>query len=92
MVVYLKDDADARAKLRGAFDRESRSNEYARCKSRRETLEEIHARGFDLSEEIAQANEDEYNAKFLVSDAEDNGEEVDWAAIPGGKIDQAFSF
>ncbi|XP_070013885.1 uncharacterized protein [Nicotiana sylvestris] len=39
---YVKDTAEARTKLRGASDRERRSNEYARRKSRRETLEEIH--------------------------------------------------
>lgn len=59
MAVYLKDVVDARAKMRGAFDQEGKSNEYARCKSRRETLEEIHARGFDLLEEIEQAKADE---------------------------------
>ncbi|XP_070025398.1 interactor of constitutive active ROPs 5-like [Nicotiana sylvestris] len=87
VVVYLKDDVVVRAKLRGASDRESRCNEYAQCKSQRETLEEIHARGFDLSEEIAQAKVDEYDAKFLAYDAEDSGEEADGAAVPEGKID-----
>ncbi|XP_070013190.1 COP1-interactive protein 1-like [Nicotiana sylvestris] len=52
VVIYLKDVVDARAELRGASDRESGSNAYARCKSRRKTLREIHARGFDLSKEI----------------------------------------
>ncbi|XP_070022864.1 uncharacterized protein [Nicotiana sylvestris] len=49
VALYLKDVADAQAKLREASERESRSNEYARCKSRRETHKEIHSRGFDLS-------------------------------------------
>ncbi|XP_070020235.1 uncharacterized protein [Nicotiana sylvestris] len=35
VVVYVKDVAYALAELRGASDRESRSNEYAQCKSRR---------------------------------------------------------
>ncbi|XP_070004588.1 uncharacterized protein [Nicotiana sylvestris] len=52
VVVYLKDIVEAWAELRGVSDQENRSNEYARCKLRRETLKEIHARGFDLSEEI----------------------------------------
>ncbi|XP_070008140.1 uncharacterized protein [Nicotiana sylvestris] len=46
VAIFLQDDTDARAELRGALDRESRTKEYVRCKSRRETLEEIHARGF----------------------------------------------
>ncbi|XP_070013067.1 uncharacterized protein [Nicotiana sylvestris] len=85
--VYLKDAADVRAKLRGASDRERKSNEYAWYKSHKETLEEIHARGFDLSEEIEQAKADEYDAKFLVSNAEDNEGEVDGAAVPEGRVD-----
>ncbi|XP_070012825.1 uncharacterized protein [Nicotiana sylvestris] len=63
--IYLKDAVIALDELRGASDRESRSNKYARCKSRRETLEEIHARGFDLSEEIKQVKADEFDANFL---------------------------
>ncbi|XP_070008305.1 uncharacterized protein [Nicotiana sylvestris] len=35
--------------------------------ARRETLEEIHAQGFDLVEEIAEAKAQETDAKFLVS-------------------------
>ncbi|XP_070017457.1 uncharacterized protein [Nicotiana sylvestris] len=92
VAVCIKDAADARAELRGASDRESRNNEYVRCISRRETLEEIHARGFDLLEEIAQAKADEYDAKFLVFDAEDNEEEADGAVVPEGKVEWAFSF
>lgn len=52
MAVYLKGVVDARAELRRSLNYESRSKEYARCKSRRETLEEIHARRFDLLEEV----------------------------------------
>ncbi|XP_070008100.1 protein CROWDED NUCLEI 4-like [Nicotiana sylvestris] len=87
VAVYLKDVADAQAELRGVSDRESRSNEYARCKSWRETFEEIHARGFDLSEEIEQAKEDEYDAKFLISDVEDNERGANGAAVPEEKIE-----
>lgn len=35
VAIYLKDVVDTRDELRGASDRESRSNEYAMCKSRR---------------------------------------------------------
>ncbi|XP_070025624.1 uncharacterized protein [Nicotiana sylvestris] len=77
VVIFLQDAADARAELRGDLDRESRSKEYVRCKSWRETLEEIHAMGFDLLEEIKQAKADEYDAKFLLSDVEDSEKEAD---------------
>ncbi|XP_070014115.1 uncharacterized protein [Nicotiana sylvestris] len=45
---YLKSTATARAELRRTLGRASSSKEYAKCKSWREILEEIHARGFDL--------------------------------------------
>ncbi|XP_070022662.1 uncharacterized protein [Nicotiana sylvestris] len=77
VAVYLKDAADGRAELRGALDQESRGKEYVRCKSWRETLEKIHARGFDLLEEIKQAKANKYDAKFLLSDAEDSEKEAD---------------
>ncbi|XP_070020250.1 uncharacterized protein [Nicotiana sylvestris] len=69
VVAHLKEAVDAHAELRGALDQGSRNKEYPRCKSWRETLEEIHARGFDLSEEIKQAKVKEYDVKFLLSDA-----------------------
>nr|XP_009799865.1 PREDICTED: uncharacterized protein LOC104245867 [Nicotiana sylvestris] len=74
VAIYLKDASKARAKLREDSNRERRSNEYAWCKSRRETLDEIYGKGFDLSGEIEQAKEDEFDAKFLISDDEDNEE------------------
>ncbi|XP_070032083.1 uncharacterized protein [Nicotiana tomentosiformis] len=58
--------------------------EFAKCQSRRETLEEIHARGFNLAEEIIKAKELEADAGALVSDDDDgsksgsqSGEEPD---------------
>lgn len=62
VAVYLKDAADAQAKLRKVLDREDRSKEYAQCKSRRKTLKEIRARGFDLSKKLSQARADECGA------------------------------
>ncbi|XP_070046045.1 uncharacterized protein [Nicotiana tomentosiformis] len=47
--------------------------ELAKCRSRRETLEEIHARGFDLTEEIKKAKELEDDAEALASDDDDDG-------------------
>ncbi|XP_070011273.1 uncharacterized protein [Nicotiana sylvestris] len=71
MMAYLKGAAYARVELREALDHESNSKEFVKCKSRRETLEEIHAKRFDLSEEIKQAKAEEHDAKFLMSNAED---------------------
>ncbi|XP_070015377.1 uncharacterized protein [Nicotiana sylvestris] len=77
VAAYLKGTAYARAELREALDREKNSKEYVKCKSQRETLEEIHARGFDLSEEIKQARAEEHDAKFLLSDTEDSEDKAD---------------
>ncbi|XP_019266751.1 PREDICTED: uncharacterized protein LOC109244162 [Nicotiana attenuata] len=77
VAIYLKDATDAQMELKGASDREKRSNDYARCRSRRETLEEVHAKGFDLSEEIKQAKEDEADTKFILSSDDDDDVEDD---------------
>ncbi|XP_070025368.1 uncharacterized protein [Nicotiana sylvestris] len=70
-VAYSKSAATARAELRGTLGRASSSKEYVKCKSWKEILEKIHARGFDLSEDIEQAKAEEYDAKFFLSDAKD---------------------
>ncbi|XP_070045825.1 uncharacterized protein [Nicotiana tomentosiformis] len=49
--------------------------ELSKCRSRRETLEEIHARGFDITEEIQKAKELEANAEALASDDDDGDDE-----------------
>ncbi|XP_019248445.1 PREDICTED: tropomyosin-like [Nicotiana attenuata] len=54
-------------KLRAASNRAKRSGELAKCQAGRETLEEVRARGFDLAEEIAEAQARETDARFLVS-------------------------
>ncbi|XP_070010696.1 uncharacterized protein [Nicotiana sylvestris] len=77
VAVYLKDAADAQTKLRKIFDRKDRSKEYVWCKSWRKTLEEIYARGFDLSEELTQERADERGAQLLLFDAEDSEDEAD---------------
>ncbi|XP_070047204.1 uncharacterized protein [Nicotiana tomentosiformis] len=46
--------------------------ELAKCQSRRETLKEIHARGFDLAEEIKRAKELKDDAESLVSNGDDD--------------------
>ncbi|XP_070048732.1 uncharacterized protein [Nicotiana tomentosiformis] len=49
----------------------------AQYQSRRETLEEIHARGFDLTEEIKKAKELEADAGALASDNDDDNDDDD---------------
>ncbi|XP_070008262.1 uncharacterized protein [Nicotiana sylvestris] len=73
---YLKSVSTANAGLRSTLGHASSSKVYAKCKSRRETLEEVHTRSFDLSEEIEQAKAEEYDAKFLLFDAEDGKDEA----------------
>ncbi|XP_070045001.1 uncharacterized protein [Nicotiana tomentosiformis] len=51
--------------------------ELAMCRSRRETLEEIHARGFDLAEEIKRAKELEADVEALVSNDDDDDNDDD---------------
>ncbi|XP_070045897.1 uncharacterized protein [Nicotiana tomentosiformis] len=46
--------------------------ELAKCRSQRDTLEEIHARGFDLTEEIKKAKELKAEAEALASDGDDD--------------------
>ncbi|XP_070022673.1 uncharacterized protein [Nicotiana sylvestris] len=82
IAMYLANGKASQAQLREASVRELRSNDLARCQSHRETLEEIHARGFDLFEEIAQANALEADARLLVSsDDDDEGQRLHWLAI-----------
>lgn len=49
---YLKSTATARVEMRRDLDRVSSSKGYAKCKSQRDMLEEIHAHAFDHSKEI----------------------------------------
>ncbi|XP_019236594.1 PREDICTED: uncharacterized protein LOC109216841 [Nicotiana attenuata] len=67
IAMYLRDVVAVQAELRETSDREKWSNDLAKYQARRETLEEIHARGFDLTEEIAEAKAQETDATFLVS-------------------------
>ncbi|XP_075094066.1 uncharacterized protein LOC107803010 isoform X1 [Nicotiana tabacum] len=57
----------------------------AKCRSRRETLEEIHARGFDFAEEIKRAKELEADAEALVSDDDDDDNDDDDGSKSGSE-------
>ncbi|XP_070017367.1 uncharacterized protein [Nicotiana sylvestris] len=52
MAAHSRSVAVAKAELKKALDHANNSRKYERCRSRRETLEQIHTRGVDLSEEI----------------------------------------
>ncbi|XP_070030160.1 uncharacterized protein [Nicotiana sylvestris] len=76
MAIYSKDAANAQTELRRIIDHEGRVEEYARRKSRRKTLEEIRARGFALSKELALARVDKRDARLLLPDAEESKDEA----------------
>ncbi|XP_070046326.1 uncharacterized protein [Nicotiana tomentosiformis] len=59
--------------------------EHSICRSRRETLEEIHARGFDLTEEIKRAKEIEADAEALASDDDDDDDDGDYGRKSGSE-------
>ncbi|XP_070029524.1 uncharacterized protein [Nicotiana sylvestris] len=67
ILIYLSDAEAVQAELREDSDWEKCSNDLAKRQARRETLKKIHARGFDLTEEITQAKVLETDARFLVS-------------------------
>ncbi|XP_070036068.1 kinesin-like protein KIN-7O [Nicotiana tomentosiformis] len=79
MVAVYRSDAKAaqvRAKevTEAAQAQENWVAEHAKCQSRRETLEEIHARGFDLIAEIEKAKELEAETRGLAfPDDDDTG-------------------
>ncbi|XP_070032127.1 uncharacterized protein At3g49055-like [Nicotiana tomentosiformis] len=76
-IAMYQDDAEAaQMQLMDASEREQWIIDSKKCQSRRETLEKIHTRGFDLSVEIAQAKVLEAEARQLASfDDEDDDEE-----------------
>ncbi|XP_070036145.1 uncharacterized protein [Nicotiana tomentosiformis] len=77
VAVYWADAEAAQVQAREAAEttntRAHLVAELVKCRSRRDTLEEIHARGFDLTEEIKRAKKLEANAEALVSDDDDDG-------------------
>ncbi|XP_070036420.1 intracellular protein transport protein uso1-like [Nicotiana tomentosiformis] len=63
---------EAREEAKTADTRAHWIAKLAKCRSRRETLEEIRARGFDLAEEVKKARELEAKAEALASDDDDD--------------------
>ncbi|XP_070032096.1 uncharacterized protein [Nicotiana tomentosiformis] len=79
MAIYRADAEAAQIQAREAVEiANTRAHwvaELAKCQSRRGTLEEIHARGFDLTEEIKRAKELEADAEALVFDDDDDDDD-----------------
>ncbi|XP_070045571.1 KNR4/SMI1 homolog [Nicotiana tomentosiformis] len=80
MVVYWADAEAAQVQVKEAAETaQTRAHwiaELAKCQSRRETLEEIHTRGFNLTDEIIKAKEHEADARALAS-SNDNDDDDD---------------
>ncbi|XP_070033085.1 KNR4/SMI1 homolog [Nicotiana tomentosiformis] len=79
VVVYRADaeaaQVQARKAAKTAQTRAYWIDELSKCQSRRETLEVIHARGFDLAEEIKKAKKLEAEARDLASDDDDDDDD-----------------
>ncbi|XP_070039418.1 rRNA-processing protein EFG1-like [Nicotiana tomentosiformis] len=85
VAIYCADAEAAQVQAREAAETaDTRAHwvaELAKFRSRRETLEEIHARDFDLAEEIKRAKELEADAEVMVFDDDDDDNDDD----DGGK-------
>ncbi|XP_070057706.1 uncharacterized protein [Nicotiana tomentosiformis] len=81
VAVYRTDAESAQVQARKADETANTRAHWvadlAKYQSQRETLEEIHARGFDITEDIKRAKELEANAKALASDNNDDGDADD---------------
>ncbi|XP_070032453.1 uncharacterized protein [Nicotiana tomentosiformis] len=73
--------------LRGMKEKSSAQAKKIAELEARETLEEIHARGLDLTEEIIKAKELEADAGALASDADDDDNESKSGSKSGEKLD-----
>ncbi|XP_070050604.1 uncharacterized protein [Nicotiana tomentosiformis] len=96
IAVYRADAEAAQMEAREAVDiADTRAHwiaELAKYRSRRETLEEIHARGFDLTEEIKKAKELEVEAEALASDGDDDDDDCSKSGSEdGGEPDREAS-
>ncbi|XP_070031853.1 uncharacterized protein [Nicotiana tomentosiformis] len=89
VAVYQADTEAAQVQAREAVETaDTRAHwvaELAKCRPRRETLEEIHAQGFNLVEEIKRAKELEAVAEALVSDDDDDDNDDDDGSKSGSE-------
>ncbi|XP_070051979.1 KNR4/SMI1 homolog [Nicotiana tomentosiformis] len=79
-------EADARALTSAADDDDDDDDDDDENESG-ETLKEIHARGFDLIEEIKKAKELEADARALASDDDDDDDENESRSKSGEELD-----
>ncbi|XP_070056192.1 structural maintenance of chromosomes protein 1-like [Nicotiana tomentosiformis] len=90
VAVYRVDTEAAQVQAREATESaDTRAHwvaELDKCRSRRETLEEIHARGFDLAEEIKRTKELEADAEALVFDGDDDDDGSKSGSENGGSL------
>nr|XP_016469704.1 PREDICTED: KNR4/SMI1 homolog [Nicotiana tabacum] len=81
VVVYRADteaaQSHARELAKTARTRAHWIAKFSKCQYRRETLEEIHARGFDLTEDITKEKVREADAGALASDDDDEDDDDD---------------
>ncbi|XP_070045591.1 KNR4/SMI1 homolog [Nicotiana tomentosiformis] len=89
IAVYRADVEAAQMEAREAADtadaRAHWVDELAKCRSRRETLEEIHAQGFNFTEEIKMAKELEAEAEALTYDDDDDDDDDDGGSKSGSE-------
>ncbi|XP_070040586.1 uncharacterized protein [Nicotiana tomentosiformis] len=92
VAVYRADAEVAQVQAREAAEttdtRAYWAAELTKCRSRRETLEEIHARGFDLTGEIKRAKELEADAEALASDDDDDDDDDDGSKSGSGREEE----
>ncbi|XP_070054374.1 uncharacterized protein [Nicotiana tomentosiformis] len=75
VAVYRAAQMEVREAAETADTRAHWIAKLAKCRSRRETIGEIHARGFDLTEEIKKAKELKVEAGALASDSDDDDDD-----------------
>ncbi|XP_070040124.1 uncharacterized protein [Nicotiana tomentosiformis] len=88
MAIYRSDAEAAQVRVKEVAEasqaRENWVAEHAKYQSRRETLEEIHARGFDLTAEIENAKELEAEARVLAFPDDDDTKSMSGSESEGG--------
>ncbi|XP_070031455.1 uncharacterized protein [Nicotiana tomentosiformis] len=91
MAIYRADTEAAQVQVRKAAKTDQTRAywiaNFTKCQSRRDTLEEIYARGFDLTEEIIKAKELKADARALASDDDDDDDESKSGSESGEELD-----
>ncbi|XP_070047249.1 uncharacterized protein [Nicotiana tomentosiformis] len=89
VAVYRADAEAAQVQAREAAETANARAHWvaklAKCRSQRETLEEIHNRGFDLSEKIKRAKEIEVDTESLAFDDDDDDDNGSKSGFESGE-------